>query len=671
LIIDTPYNTPAAQPMTITQNIYENHFGNDINVNGFGGLVILAGVYTYTNNSNNTNDPAGQLTPSLSSPDDNFNNELNVIDNRRGINLGISSGTGSTNPSGGILQLGNGTTTNFFLPGNPLTTYISLEQNSILALDYSNSGPTYINTIIAGGPTGTSDTQESLATPGTGTVVFHQGDIVVTQQQYYDGVTQIDSAATLQLGDGTTGDTQLSSGKISFQTSGGDGNIMQSGQTVSVTDTTGESGHSSTSTGTSANQIINNGAIVVDDVNATLLSNLSGSGELTQAGAGTTTLGANISYRGATTIIGGTLALGAGASLASSSGVTLDTPTASGRTAIVAGANSLFTNPVYVAVGAPSLDISQAGSQTIASLTGDATGTVHLGANVLTINSSSSTTFDGKIVDGGIGGGVGGALMKAGVGTVTLAGANSYTGGTTVTAGRLLIEPTGSAASALPTGPLSISGSGVAQLADNVTAGTAPGASNVNLTSLAIAGNGTLDIGNNRIIIDYTTGNDPIASIATWINNGFYGLPGPSIISSDIAADDAASGLSYGIGYADGADSVVAGLPSGEIEIMFTLLGDANLDGTVNTEDFTQFSGHLGQSGMMWDDGDFNYDGTVNTEDFTLFSHNLGESDSLAAASGTLDAANGISPANVPEPMSGGMMMIAGLGILRRRRRSS
>ena len=54
---------------------------------------------------------------------------------------------------------------------------------------------------------------------------------------------------------------------------------------------------------------------------------------------------------------------------------------------------------------------------------------------------------------------------------------------------------------------------------------------------------------------------------------------GPSIISSDIATDDIASGLSYGIGYADGADGAVAGLPSGEIEIMFTLLGDANLDG--------------------------------------------------------------------------------------------
>ena len=63
---------------------------------------------------------------------------------------------------------------------------------------------------------------------------------------------------------------------------------------------------------------------------------------------------------------------------------------------------------------------------------------------------------------------------------------------------------------------------------------------------------------------------------------------------------------------------------------MFTLLGDANLDGTVNSEDFTLFSQDLGQSGM-WDQGDFNYDGTVNAEDFTLISANLNQSVSQAA----------------------------------------
>jgi hypothetical protein len=102
---------------------------------------------------------------------------------------------------------------------------------------------------------------------------------------------------------------------------------------------------------------------------------------------------------------------------------------------------------------------------------------------------------------------------------------------------------------------------------------------------------------------------------------------------------------------------------------MFTLLGDANLDGTVNSEDFTPFSTNLSKNGF-WDQGDFNYDGTVNSEDFTPFSANLGKSATLAAAAGTLESADSIGLANVPEPASIGLVAIAGCGLLARRRRS-
>jgi fibronectin-binding autotransporter adhesin len=214
------------------------------------------------------------------------------------------------------------------------------------------------------------------------------------------------------------------------------------------------------------------------------------------------------------------------------------------------------------------------------------------------------------------------------------------------------------------TGTISIQSGGKLAFATNLAPSTQ--------SSLSITGSGVLDINNNKLFIDYGSGTDPIASIEQWIKDGFDSLGGPEIISSAIATDDSTSGLSYGIGYADGADGVVAGLPSGEIEIMLTLLGDANLDGTVNSEDFTQFSEHLGQSGQMWDDGDFNYDGTVNTEDFTLFSHNLGETAVLASqTAGVLESADSISLSNVPEPASMAMMVMAGAGILRRRRRSA
>ncbi len=239
-------------------------------------------------------------------------------------------------------------------------------------------------------------------------------------------------------------------------------------------------------------------------------------------------------------------------------------------------------------------------------------------------------------------------------GTATVTG-NAYVGGSSTEAGGA--------------GTLTVSGTGQLNVTGTLTVYNT-GTLNIDggkttVGGLSITTGGVVNV-NGALFIDYGGGPDPIASIAAWIKNGFYDLPGPAIISSDVATDDALSGYSYGIGYADSADpGNPANLPSGTIEILYTLLGDANLDGTVNAEDFTQFSHNLGKSGQMWDDGDFNYDGTVNSEDFTLLSHNLGQSATLAA--GTLVAANGISLANVPEPIGGTIFVVAGMGFLMRR----
>jgi hypothetical protein len=163
-----------------------------------------------------------------------------------------------------------------------------------------------------------------------------------------------------------------------------------------------------------------------------------------------------------------------------------------------------------------------------------------------------------------------------------------------------------------------------------ITAAMTNSPTTLSLSTLSVGTTGQLDVANNQILINYGSGTDPIGTIAGWIDTGYAGgaWNGYGIISSI-----AQTNPNYGLGYADAGDANnPANLPTGEIKIMYTLLGDANLDGTVNTEDFTLFSHNLGQSGMMWDDGDFNYDGTVNSEDFTLLSENLGQSAQIAAA---------------------------------------
>jgi autotransporter-associated beta strand repeat len=78
---------------------------------------------------------------------------------------------------------------------------------------------------------------------------------------------------------------------------------------------------------------------------------------------------------------------------------------------------------------------------TIGSITGD--GQVFLGRNSLIAGSNNrSTTFSGVMQDGGQRGGTGGHLTKIGTGTLTLTGANTYTGGTDVNSGTLLVNNT-------------------------------------------------------------------------------------------------------------------------------------------------------------------------------------------------------------------------------------
>ncbi len=325
-----------------------------------------------------------------------------------------------------------------------------------------------------------------------------------------------------------------------------------------------------------------------------------------------------------------------------------------------------------------------AGGSNISSIN-DSGGTHNISAPV-DINTNTTITVnnsgDAVNISGAISGL--GSLTVQGNGTVDLSGANTYVGGTVVSSGVLVIGA--SQAISPASSVLNIAAGAKMQLASGIGGVTVqlPAAT----PATAIAAGGALDVTNNHLFINYTSATQAAINSAvrgylingynggTWTGTSGIGGAGGAINSSTAALP---ANKHYGLGYADGADGVVTGLSSGQIEIKYTLYGDANLDGIVSGDDFTILVGNLGKTVTGWDKGDFNYDGLVTGDDFTLLVGNLGKQDNGAsvtlpaadyAAINAFAAANGFT-ISVPEPASAGLLLAAGIGMLTRRGRRS
>jgi autotransporter-associated beta strand protein len=149
-------------------------------------------------------------------------------------------------------------------------------------------------------------------------------------------------------------------------------------------------------------------------------------------------------------------------------------------------------NGAFYGNGSFEVDAHNAPGVSVGSIEGN--GNVFLGSNNLTVGSNNlSTTFSGVIQDGGFAGGTGGSLSKIGKGKLTLNFPSTYTGGTTINKGMLLVKNT--SGSATGSGPVQVSGGtleGTGIIAGAVTVGTGVGTtSKANL----LAGNGATSPG--------------------------------------------------------------------------------------------------------------------------------------------------------------------------------
>ncbi len=199
--------------------------------------------------------------------------------------------------------------------------------------------------------------------------------------------------------------------------------------------------------------------------------------------ASTLTLGGNNTFTGGVTINGGVLQLGNAGALNST------TPNAITFGPSVAAGTKLQLNGNSVTISALNTNATP-GSPVIE----DANATTA----TLTLNTSITNTYAGILQDGASGTL---AFTKSGAGTLNLMASNTYTGATSISAGKLVLDHSGSNTGALGNTAVSVGGSGSLQVKGNTNIGSGAGGTlNVassNILSLLDGTTNTLSTGGN------------------------------------------------------------------------------------------------------------------------------------------------------------------------------
>ncbi|AXB78365.1 autotransporter domain-containing protein [Novosphingobium sp. P6W] len=359
----------------------------------------------------------------------------------------ISSGTFTVTSGGGVTvpgQANNIDTANPNYSSSNLGTSVNpafaggtllIDQNGQTYPNNFTLDDTPTNTIEMNGNTAVLSGTFSDSSAGTrGTVTYADtgggGQVTLTGVSTYTGSTTITSGTLALAGEGTLGadtaSTAVNGGTLDLGgTSQVQSTLTQAGGTIE--DGSMTVGTYTVTGGTLAGDAVIDAGGAINAQAGTVNGTLAGAAGLTKAGGGVLTLAGVNSYTGGTVVDDGALALSGAGTLGSASGGT----TVNGGQLDFGGTSqtqaSLLQNGGTVQNGTIVL-----GTYTLAggTLAGDAI-----------IDASGTIAVQTGTSNGALTGTAG--LIKTGTDGVILAGANSYTGGTTIDGGTLALSGTG------------------------------------------------------------------------------------------------------------------------------------------------------------------------------------------------------------------------------------
>ena len=149
--------------------------------------------------------------------------------------------------------------------------------------------------------------------------------------------------------------------------------------------------------------------------------------------------------------------------------------------------------------------------------------------------------------------------------------------------------------------------------------------------SLEVHADARLDLTDNALAWDYAEGNSPLDALRALLSSGHAG---GAWTGSGITSSSAAARPGYALGYAEASDlfgqfpATFAGgsVDADTVVVRYARYGDANLDGTVNLNDFNRLAANFGAGAdRTWSQGNFNFDENVNLSDFNLLAANFGQ----------------------------------------------